>query len=1416
MQGKPGNRLIDPRESCPRMVSRENGTSTQTGIVVLGMHRSGTSTVAGVLKSCGVWLGDEKELLPPQPDNPKGFFERKDLHTICQRLLHAADCTWWRLSNFASESVPSSVREDLGEQFSWLVGELAERGTWAIKEPTLSLVFPILERYIADPICVIPVRNPVEIARSLKTRNGFSIPHGIALWEIYTRHALAATEKHARVLVSYSDLIADPHATTDRLLRDLQNAGARALSAPEGATTFVSRDLHRESAQRLDVEALLNADQLQLWSSLESGINLAAEGEKRISRGGLILLKDLEREHGARLEASRELNTARKEAAALLKKLAERETQLREIEEKHRAKAARLDNLHQQHSATMKRRDVEVSELQRQLKAVRMNPLKSFRKKLVSRLLYSLARQSFLFSQRQRDRFHRSAQKRDPNRDDLALMRSKFQSRIAAQVAMPSAVPAYQSITPSDQSRDVKALPKVPMDRAVTASRVPATAEPISREKAAAIIAIAAAPLEAGTQPRRIFPDFDILSAKNYVLAAEALYDADRAALKASVVMPTYNRGGQIAGAVRSVLDQSHRNLELLVIDDGSDDNTQEQLAAFSADPRLRVLVRDHVGVSSARNAGLENASGEYVFYLDSDNAWTADYIKLMLAGLQETGADCAYAATCVVNEAGDLIGYRGEPFDWDSCLEANYVDMNIFAHRRTLFDQCGGFDTTLRRMVDWDLILRYTKFRSVPFFPFIGCVYLNHASDPTRISVSQPFLYGRMVAEKNRLNLESGSEALASLKLSFAIKIPAPFKNRAEWGDFHYAESLSNALQRLGHSVRIDFRGEWDNPKAWSDDVVLVLRGLSEYTPRPGQLTLIWNISHPDQVSYDEYSAFHCVLIASRSYAALLSMILERPVYPLLQCTDTERFNFPDHLPPANPEGRGVFVGNSRNDFRAMVRWSVENDVDLDIYGSRWSQFIPEALIAGENIPNTELAERYRLARFVLNDHWQSMKDFGFVSNRVFDVIGCGGTLISDSLPSLEAIFGTAVETVRDGKSLVEAVSKPPYSPEERREVAEYVREHHSFDTRARDICDAVKGAMTTADLKVTAEPNFAPSAPRRRVGLILQRGRAWWTSSAYIRLICPLTTDYAHERACLDIVALDGADDPQIDECDICIVQRVAVPESETARRLIDRLRCRDVPLYVDTDDAFFLHKTYRAADVSLRLLMEAAREVWFSTPNLAELYEDVARGKSRVRRNDLDPRLWRDYRKPVDTTFCDGQLRFVYMGTNTHHGDLETVIPAFERLERDYPGSFNLTLVGVTSNPPKAEWLYVRNPSQESGGYPAFARFLTRELKFDVGIAPLKESRFNAAKSDIKFLDYSAMGLLSVVAEGPVYRDCIDAGLAVGCDATFTAWYEAFARIVENRSHFAEMRQCAADHIWRDRNIVEDLDPLADLLV
>ncbi|MDT5271641.1 MAG: hypothetical protein QOH49_3827 [Acidobacteriota bacterium] len=96
-----------------------------------------------------------------------------------------------------------------------------------------------------------------------------------------------------------------------------------------------------------------------------------------------------------------------------------------------------------------------------------------------------------------------------------------------------------------------------------------------------------------------------------------------------SVILPVYNRAGWVARAIESVLAQTHRDLELLVIDDGSTDGTRRVLEGFGA--RVRLLEQSHAGAEAARNLGLERARGEFVAFIDSDDMWYADRLSSQL-----------------------------------------------------------------------------------------------------------------------------------------------------------------------------------------------------------------------------------------------------------------------------------------------------------------------------------------------------------------------------------------------------------------------------------------------------------------------------------------------------------------------------------------------------------------------------------------------------------------------------------------------------------------------------------------------------------------------------------------------------------------------------------------------------------------
>ena len=102
-----------------------------------------------------------------------------------------------------------------------------------------------------------------------------------------------------------------------------------------------------------------------------------------------------------------------------------------------------------------------------------------------------------------------------------------------------------------------------------------------------------------------------------------------------SVIIPTFNRGYVIREAITSVLDQAHRDIEVIVVDDGSTDGTGELMATcFGGDPRVRYWYQTNRGASAARNTGLDLATGDYLAFLDSDDSWKPWHLSLMLACL--------------------------------------------------------------------------------------------------------------------------------------------------------------------------------------------------------------------------------------------------------------------------------------------------------------------------------------------------------------------------------------------------------------------------------------------------------------------------------------------------------------------------------------------------------------------------------------------------------------------------------------------------------------------------------------------------------------------------------------------------------------------------------------------------------------
>lgn len=214
--------------------------------------------------------------------------------------------------------------------------------------------------------------------------------------------------------------------------------------------------------------------------------------------------------------------------------------------------------------------------------------------------------------------------------------------------------------------------------------------------------------------------------------------DADAEAF--SLIMPTHNRAWCITHAVTSVLAQSHKNFELIIVDDGSTDGTEEIVARdfseeISSGKIKYIRLPKNIGVCNARNVGLIYARHPWIAYADTDNTLRPYYLTMVANAIVENRDHDAFYGMLININGGSIVGSE---FDRQRLLNANFIDLGVFVHRKSLVSRFGGFDPDLKRLVDWDLIIRFTSHKAPKFIPR---VFLNYSDDENadRITLKEP-----------------------------------------------------------------------------------------------------------------------------------------------------------------------------------------------------------------------------------------------------------------------------------------------------------------------------------------------------------------------------------------------------------------------------------------------------------------------------------------------------------------------------------------------------------------------------------------------------------------------------------------------------------------------------------------------------
>jgi len=207
-----------------------------------------------------------------------------------------------------------------------------------------------------------------------------------------------------------------------------------------------------------------------------------------------------------------------------------------------------------------------------------------------------------------------------------------------------------------------------------------------------------------------------------------------------SIIVATYNRAYLVSQSIESVLNQTFKGCEIIVVDDASTDNTRELLNEKYGDQIIYIGKKKNEGLSSARNTGIRASRGEYLAFLDDDDAWLPEKLELQMDLMKEKPLlGLVYCGYYEVNRDGKVISEikptkRGYIFD--DLLCRNYIAGSASAVlvKREVFAKTGYFDENLSSCEDWDMWIRVSKFYEIDFVSRPLVEYMIHDDNMSRI----------------------------------------------------------------------------------------------------------------------------------------------------------------------------------------------------------------------------------------------------------------------------------------------------------------------------------------------------------------------------------------------------------------------------------------------------------------------------------------------------------------------------------------------------------------------------------------------------------------------------------------------------------------------------------------------------------